>query len=69
MSEAIGEVTKFCHAFVGLHRIQALVAIENIASIKCLIKAGFFNEGTLRQYILGNGIRDVAMLSSLKTEL
>lgn len=69
MSEVIGEVTKFCHTFIGLHRIQALVAVENIASIKCLIKAGFFNEGTLRQYILGNGIRDVAMLSSLKTEL
>ena len=62
MSEAIKEVAKFGFIFVGFHRIQALVAVENISSIKCLNKAGFTNEGTLRQYILGNENRDVCML-------
>lgn len=68
MSEAIKEVAKFGFTFVGFHRIQALVAVENLASIKCLTKAGFTNEGILRQYILGKEIRDVSIISMLKTD-
>lgn len=68
MSEAIKEVAKFGFTFMGFHRIQALAAVENQASVRCLIKAGFTNEGILRKYILGKEIRDVSMLSILKSD-
>lgn len=68
MSEAIKAVVNFGFSIVEFHRIQANVAVENIASIKTLIKSGFTNEGTLRDYIMGKEFRDVAMLSILKKE-
>ncbi|WIV21154.1 GNAT family protein [Paenibacillus polygoni] len=69
MSEAIKEVIKFGFNFVGFHRIQATVAVENKASIRTLIKLGFTNEGVLRKYMLGKEFRDVAMLSILSKDI
>lgn len=66
MTEALKVVVGFGFENVGFHRIQATVAVENIASIKALKKAGFIEEGILRQYELGKEFRDVLMLSILR---
>ncbi|HKR52219.1 MAG TPA: GNAT family protein [Pseudonocardiaceae bacterium] len=45
------------HAFgpVGLHRIEATVRPENVASLRVLAKLGFRDEGLLRRYLEVDG--------------
>ncbi|KAB0443880.1 GNAT family N-acetyltransferase [Lysinibacillus fusiformis] len=50
MSEAMNEVLAIGFNQLGLVRIQAIVAEENIASRKLLTKFNFKEEGYLRQY-------------------
>ncbi|WP_449603874.1 GNAT family N-acetyltransferase [Paenibacillus sp. Marseille-Q9583] len=68
MTEALKSVVAFGFEKVGFHRIQAVVAVENTASIKSLKKAGFTEEGILRQYAMGKEFRDVSMLSFLRDD-
>jgi len=49
MSEALTAVVNFGFSQMNLHRIEANVVAENVASIKLLQKLGFKNEGLLRE--------------------
>ncbi|CAN5343017.1 GNAT family protein [soil metagenome] len=50
-TEALAQILKFSFTNLGLHRIEAGCAVENIASKKVLEKAGFINEGGKRQVL------------------
>ncbi|MBR7879797.1 MULTISPECIES: GNAT family N-acetyltransferase [Bacillus amyloliquefaciens group] len=54
--EALENVLSFGFEKLGLHRIGAVVFIENAASHQLLIKAGFQSEGILRRYMYQNGL-------------
>ena len=54
MTEALKSVLEFGFNELNLHRVQALVADWNIASIKLLAKYGFFKEGTMREDYRGD---------------
>jgi ribosomal-protein-alanine N-acetyltransferase len=69
MTEALQGTVKFGFQKMGLHRIQATVVPENIASVKALCKAGFSQEGLFRQYNYGNEFRDTLMMSILKDDM
>lgn len=68
MTEALQAVVRFGFEIMGLHRIQATAAPENIASVKVLHKAGFVEEGLLRQVNYGNEFRDTLIFSILKDD-
>lgn len=68
MTEALQGTIEFGFHKMGLHRIEAKVAPENIASVKVLHKVGFSQEGLLRQYNYGNEFRDTLMMSILKDD-
>jgi ribosomal-protein-alanine N-acetyltransferase len=50
-TEALLRVIKFGFVELGLHRIEAGCAVENIASIKVLEKAGMTREGSKRNIL------------------
>ena len=50
-TEALTEILKFGFTDLGLHRIEAGCAVENIASIKVLEKAGMTKEGCKRKFL------------------
>lgn len=50
MSEALRTVVTFGLKEMQLHRIQAFIRPDNIASIKTIKKVGFQEEGCLKQY-------------------
>lgn len=50
-SEALGRLLQFGFEDLGLHRIEAGCATENIASIKVLEKAGMQREGRCRKIL------------------
>ncbi|XP_050220283.1 uncharacterized protein LOC126670567 [Mercurialis annua] len=53
-----------------LERLEALVDVQNVGSLKVLEKVGFKREGVLRKYIILKGkTRDMVMFSLLSTEL
>lgn len=53
-----------------LERLEALVDVDNKASLRVLEKGGFKREGVLRKYlILKGGIRDAVLFSLLSTDL
>ncbi|XP_022138097.1 uncharacterized protein LOC111009349 [Momordica charantia] len=53
-----------------LERVEALVAVENLASQRVVEKAGFHREGVLRKYgVLKGKTRDFVMFSLLSTDL
>lgn len=45
----------FCFQVIGLHRLQADILVNNIASRKCASEAGFREEGYQPKTILRNG--------------
>ncbi|MCC6383801.1 MAG: GNAT family N-acetyltransferase [Bacteroidia bacterium] len=49
ISEAVKLIIDFSFNSLNLHRIEATVETENIASIKTLLKLGFHLEGTQRE--------------------
>ncbi|HZA19149.1 MAG TPA: GNAT family protein [Pseudonocardiaceae bacterium] len=60
------------HAFgpVGLHRVEATVRPENVASLRVLAKLGFRDEGLLRRYLEVDGAwRDHQLLALLEDEV
>ncbi|MGH4010731.1 MAG: GNAT family N-acetyltransferase, partial [Pseudonocardiaceae bacterium] len=60
------------HAFgpVGLHRVEATVRPENVASLRVLAKLGFRDEGLLRRYLEVDGAwRDHQLLALAEDEV
>jgi ribosomal-protein-alanine N-acetyltransferase len=54
---------------VGLHRIEAAAAMNNAASTRVLISAGFTREGVLREYReCAHGYEDFGMYGLLRSE-
>ena len=69
ISEALTEVLKFGFDFLKLHRVEALTADWNEASIAVLKKLGFTKEGTMREdYLVDGKYEDSQCYSLLKWE-
>lgn len=69
MTEVLTEVLKFGFTELGLHRVQALIAIENTPSLRLLQQNGFQLEGTIRQdYVVNKVHEDSICYSLLKHE-
>ncbi|MGI2329533.1 GNAT family N-acetyltransferase [Planococcus sp. YIM B11945] len=54
-TEAVQLVVAFGFEQLRLHRIEAYVSPRNMGSIRVLQKAGFLNEGLLREFLYING--------------
>lgn len=69
VSEALKSVIEYLIKEANFNRIEAIHAIDNIASGKVMKKEGMKFEGILRQSAKSNnGISDVAVYSILKEE-
>jgi len=69
MTESIKKAVKFAFEELKVNRIEALVDIDNLASLQLLRKLGFTKEGILRQYEKETrGFVDLAMFSILREE-
>lgn len=55
-TEAVQLVIGFGFEKLRLHRIEAYVSPQNTGSIRVLEKAGFINEGLLREFLHINGV-------------
>jgi ribosomal-protein-alanine N-acetyltransferase len=54
-SEAAAAIVRYGFSVLGLHRIEAGVLPENVASVRVLQKLGFVEEGTRRDYLYAKG--------------
>ena len=61
-------VARFGFAQLGLHRIEILAAVDNIASQRVAEKVGAVREGVLRKRLLINGESLDAVMFSLLPE-
>ncbi len=69
MTEALASIIKYGFNNLHLHRIQALIAAENTASLKLLEKNKFTKEGVLREdYCVDGKQEDSICYSLLKHE-
>lgn len=69
MSEALHIVLRYAFLSVGVNRLQALVMPSNEASAGLLLKLGFTDEGTLREYQFIKGrYQDLRCFSLLRRE-
>ncbi len=69
-TEALNRILDFCFDTLKLHRIQAGVAVENIASIKVMEKVGMTREGIGRKILpLKSGWADNYAYSILDTDI
>lgn len=67
MSEAMKVVIEHGFVKMKLHRIEALVGTQNIASIKLMEKFGFAKEGVLKEHYLINDVyEDSIMFGKIK---
>jgi RimJ/RimL family protein N-acetyltransferase len=70
MTHAVRLLAQWSFEEFELRRIELVIAVENTGSNRVAEKAGFTNEGTLRQYREAKGIwRDHYMWSLLRGEL
>ena len=68
-TEAVREVVKYGFTTMRLHRIQTACHPHNLAAVKVTKKAGFQEEGILREYEPGReGWSDSLVLAILKAE-
>jgi [ribosomal protein S5]-alanine N-acetyltransferase len=66
-TEAVRAVVRFGHDEIGLNRIEAVVMLENQASVRVLEKAGFSEEGVLRAFgYWKGGYHDLRVFSVLR---
>lgn len=65
MSEILQAVLTYGFNQMNLHRVEALTATYNTASIKTLEKFGFTYEGLLREHYLVDGIHEDSPIYSL----
>jgi len=69
MTEALSTIIPYGFNQMNLHRIEAMTATDNMASINTLLKFGFIKEGVLREHYLVDGVmEDSLMFSLLKSE-
>lgn len=70
MKEALSALVDVSFAHLQLRRLEAYVAVENVASVALLQHCGFVQEGILRQYaILQDGkYHDMILLSRLSSD-
>ncbi|MBE9179408.1 GNAT family N-acetyltransferase [Oculatella sp. LEGE 06141] len=69
MTEALSAVLEFGFQTDDLNRIQAMVMLNNMASVSLLKKLGFLEEGILREYGYWKGTsHDLRILSLLKRD-
>ena len=69
MSEALPEVLKYGFNELNIHRIEALAAIWNTASLKVIERFKFTHEGTMREdYIVSGNHENSECYSLLKHE-
>jgi ribosomal-protein-alanine N-acetyltransferase len=69
MAESLEQVVVYGYSVMQLNRIEAIVDPKNSACLSLLKKAGFVQEGILREYEHeGNGFVDLVMLSLLKRD-
>ena len=69
MTEAAQAVLHHCFARMNVHRIEAAIEAQNIASRTLAAKLGFTQEGELRDWLWVNGqVRSVLMYSLLQPE-
>ena len=54
-TEAVKLVIELAFNSLKLHRVEAYIAPQNIASIRVIEKAGFLKEGLLRKLLFING--------------
>jgi RimJ/RimL family protein N-acetyltransferase len=70
MTRAVRLLAAWSFGEFELRRIELIIAVENTASNRVAEKAGFTNEGVLRQYRENKGVwRDHVMWSALRGEL
>src|SRR4051794_8735917 len=70
MTRAVQLLARWSFAEFELRRIELVIAVENSGSNRVAEKAGFTNEGVLRQYRENKGVwRDHYMWSVLRDEL
>ncbi len=67
-SEAVKAITDFAFNTLFMHRVYAVVDIENAASINVLQKCRFIHEGTLRENKISQGVRRSSHIYSLLTD-
>jgi len=69
MTEAAPPVISHCFTHLNVHRIEARIEPENLASRRLAAKLGFTEEGTLRDWLCVAGeFRSVVMYSLLHAE-
>ncbi len=69
MTEALAAIIQFGFDHYQLHRLEAHIALPNLASQRVLQKLGFHEEGLLRERFFENGrFHDEKMFSLLKTD-
>lgn len=69
MTEAIRAMTGYAFTVMGMNRIQSTTEIENVASMRVLQKAGFQEEGILREWGFWKGaFRDARCFSLLRRD-
>ncbi len=67
-TEAVIAATSIAFGDLKLHRVEATCLPDNEASVRVLTKAGFENEGYLKNYIEINGVyRDHLLYAKTKT--
>lgn len=69
MRETLPAVLDYGFTTMGLHRVEALIAKENIPSLRLLLRFGFTREATVREdYIVNGQPEDSECYSLLKHE-
>ena len=70
MSEAVEAIINYCFNDLQLHRLEALVGVENEPSLKIIRKNGFLKEGLLREhYWNGERYVDTLVFGRLRFEV
>lgn len=68
-TEATGAALKYCFKQLRLHRVEAGVAVENLASIRVLEKSGMTREGRMRKSLpLKTGFADSFLYAILQED-
>lgn len=65
MAEALEAVIGYGFKVMNLHRVEALVAPDNIPSLKLVQKFGFIKEGYLREHYFKNGVFEDSVFFAL----
>ena len=68
-SAVVREILKRAFTELGIHRVEAVIHADNVASIHCFARAGFHLDGTLRDAKYRNGkYIDLLLYSLLDSE-